>query len=101
MSQTPHIAPPKLESDSNYETWKQDIEIWSELTNLPKTKRALAIHLSLAGRARTASSELSIADLKQEIGVDILIAKLNAIFLPDKGRRQFSVFNELYNLRRK
>ena len=79
----------------------QDIKIWCELTNLPKTKRAFAIHLSLAGRARTASSELSVANLKKETGVDILIAKLDATFLPNKGRQQFSVFNELYNLRRK
>ena len=30
----------------------------------------------------------------------ILIKKLDSIFLPDKGRRQFSVFNDMYSLRR-
>ena len=53
---------PKLEDDACYETWKRDIEIWQELTDLPKPKQALAIHLSLSGKARVASSELGIAD---------------------------------------
>ena len=30
----------------------------------------------------------------------ILIKKLDSIFLPDKGRRQFSVFNDMFSLRR-
>ena len=30
----------------------------------------------------------------------ILIKKLDSIFLPDKGRRQFNVFTDMYSLRR-
>ena len=91
---------PKLEDDACYETWKRDIEIWQELTDLPKPKQALAIHLSLSGKARVASSELGIADLKTDTGVETLLRKLDEIFLADKGRRQFLAFNNLYNYRR-
>ena len=92
--------PPKFENESGYENWKKDISIWGELTDLPESKRALAIHLSLTGRARIASSEISVDDLKKDDGVDTLLAKLDSLFLPEKGRRQFTAFHNLYNLRR-
>lgn len=91
---------PKFDENSNYETWKNDIDIWCELSDLSAKKKALAIHLSLSGRARVASSEIPVEDLKKENGVQTLIEKLDGVFLADEGRRQFAAFNELYNLRR-
>ena len=93
-------CPPKFDNESEYENWKKDIEIWCELTDLAEEKHALAIHLSLTGRARIASSEIELAVLKSENGVKKLIEKLDSLFLPDKGRRQFTAFHNLYNLRR-
>ena len=52
--------PPKLENDADYEVWKRDIGIWCELSVIKKDKQALAIHLSLTGRARADSSESSL-----------------------------------------
>ena len=96
-----HKCASKFDDESSYECWKKDIDIWCELTDLDVKKRALAIHLSLTGRARIASSELEVSDLKKDNGVNILLAKLDGIFLAEKGRRQFAVFHDLYNLRRK
>ena len=93
-------VPPKLEDENSYESWKKDIDIWCELTDLAEDKRALAIHLMLTGRARVASSELEISVLKHKDGVKNLMIKLDSLFLADKGRRQFMAFHELYNLRR-
>ena len=92
--------PPKFDNETEYENWKRDINIWWELTDLAEDKRALAIHLSLTGRARTASSEIELAVLKSEHGVKRLIEKLDSLVLPDKGRRQFTAFHNLYDLRR-
>lgn len=92
--------PPKFDDETSYENWKKDIEIWCELTDLATTKQALAIHLSLSGRARAASSEISIEQLKKDTGVKTLLLKLDSLFLLDKGRRQFSAFHNLYNFRR-
>ena len=92
--------PPKLENDSAYENWKRDIGIWCELTELGKNKRALAIHLALTGRARIASSEIKVEDLKKDNGVDILLEKLDTLFLPEKSRRQFAAFQKLYNFQK-
>ena len=91
--------PPKLNDESEYENWKKDIEIGCELSDLPETKQTLAIHLSLTGRARVASSEQSIDILKAKDGVKKLLEKLDALYLHDAWRRQFSAFHELYNLR--
>lgn len=93
-------CPPVFGSEVSYETWKNDIMIWRELTDLPKGKQALAIHLTLTGKARQASGELGVVDLKKDDGVDTLLKKLDELFLLDKGRRQFNVFRDLYNLRR-
>ena len=92
--------PPKFD-ETGYETWKNDVEIWCDLTDLVPSKRAMAIHLSLDGRARIASSELSKEELKKENGVKTLLDKLDGLFLPEKGRRQFTAFQNLHNLRRK
>ena len=92
--------PPKLENEEANENWKKDINIWCELTDIDAEKRALAIHLSLTGRARVASSEIGIEDLKKKDGVNVLIKKLDSLFLADQGCRQFTAFHELYNFRR-
>ena len=69
--------PTKFEDDYDYEIWKKDVLIWCELTNdFTKDKQALAIHLALSGRARIASSQLSIEELKKTNGVEILLEKL-------------------------
>lgn len=92
--------PPKLDKELNYENWRKDVEIWCKLTDIPKTKQALAIHLSLDGRARLVTSEIEVSDLEKESGVVTVLEKLDALFLVDKGRRQFAAFQDLYNLRR-
>ena len=67
---------------------------------LDKKKQAIAIYLSLTGQAKNVASEIPEADFETDTGVDILIAKLDTLFLADKSLRQFSAFNKLYNLRR-
>ena len=50
--------------EEDYEQWKRDVEIWTELIDFDKSKQALAIHLALQRRACVAASELTIAKLK-------------------------------------
>lgn len=91
---------PTLSNEGNYQNWKEDIKIWAKICGIPKSEQALHIHLSLNGRARTASSEIGIDALNKDSGIESLIAKLDELFLPEKERRQFSAFNSLYTLRR-
>ena len=94
--------PPILVNEDFYETWRSDLLIWSDICELDKGKRAQVVHLSLplGSRARDVTSEISREDLKKDTGIDILIARLDEVFLADKSRRQFAAFKMLYNLRR-
>ena len=93
--------PPRFSNEDQYEAWKRDVKIWVKLSTLNKKKQSLAIHLSLQGRAKNASSQLTDDELESDEGVEKILAKLDALFLPDKSRRQFAAFDKLYNLRRK
>ena len=100
MSFGTNKIPPKFENEGEYEVWKRDLDIWCKFTDLAEEKQALAIHLSLSGKARQISSQLTVAQLNAKNGVKTLLDKLDLVFLEDKGRRQFYLFRELYNLRR-
>ena len=70
------------------------------MTDTDSKKQALAIHLVLSGKARQASSKMEVEDLCKDSGVDILLAKLDKLFLLDESRRQFKAFQKLYNSKR-
>ena len=92
--------PPILENNDDYEVWKRDVELWQEFTDLSKAKQGVAVNLCLRGRARVAASEIPIVDLKKDDGVNILLDRLDKIFLLDEGSRKFGVFCEFYKLRK-
>ena len=92
--------PPPFEKDEEYEVWKRDVELWQEFTDLAKAKQAVAVNLCLRGRARVAASEIPIADLKKDNGVQTLLDRLDKVFLLDEGSRQFAVFSEFYKLKK-
>ena len=55
--------------------------LWTALTNLPKEKQAIAVHLTLQGRARQASSEIQADKLQCEHGMKHLMERLDDVFL--------------------
>ena len=76
--------PPLFDGETGYASWKKDVMIWCELTDLDETKRALALHLSLTGRARVATSELELSQMQVATGVKTLLEKLDGLFEADK-----------------
>ena len=92
---------PVFDSKSeDYETWKKDIQIWSRLTDIEKKKQALAVHLSLSGRARQATSELKIDQLESDNGLKTLLEKLDRIFMQDENWKCFNAYLDFENLRK-
>ena len=59
-----------------------------------------SVHLTFAGRARIASSQVGVEELKKDAGVETLLVKLDSLFLPEKERRQFSVLDNIHSPRR-
>ena len=84
--------PPLLTDLDKYEQWKEDILMWTELTDLGKNKQALAIHLTLTGQAREVANQVSTEDKKKELGVKILLEKLDKAFLKEPERRKFMAY---------
>ena len=88
------------ESGDNYEMWKRDIKLWCYASALTTRKQAIAIHLSLSGKARVATSELKLLTDTATDPVDQIFEKLDGLFLAEKGIRQFNAFSKLFNLKR-
>ena len=74
--------PPKFEEDC-YERWKNELEIWQLVTDLEKKKQALAVTLSLTGKAREAALNIKAEDLNSDEGMNTLIETLDKLFLQE------------------
>ena len=94
------VPPLFNENEMDYEQWKKDIDLWTVLTDLDKRKHAIAVHLSLTGRARKATSELSVDEMKSDNGLATLLTKLDRVFLQDKNWKCFNTYLAFENYRR-
>ena len=96
-----HKVPPIFdENKDDYELWKKDIDLWRLVTDISENKHAIVVHLSLSGRARAASSELSVEELKSDSGFKKLIEKLDRVFLQDPNWKCFHAYLALESYRR-
>ncbi len=93
--------PPLLEDLENYEQWKEDVLMWKEITDLGKSKQALAVHLTLKGQARQVANQVSTDDKKKENGLEILLEKLDESFLKEPERRKFMAYQDFEECTRK
>ena len=85
--------PPALTVDKAYESWRNEVLMWQELTDLPKPKRALAIALSLTDKAaREYAMEINVDVLKADDGVDKLPEELDKLFQKDKVHLAYSAY---------
>jgi hypothetical protein len=72
--------PPKFDDNTPYETWKNELDIWKLMTDLEKSKQALAITLTLTGRAKETALRIAAADLNKDTGVASLVRELDKVF---------------------
>ena len=96
-----HIpVPPFNLEETSYEAWRRDIKRWCIISKHQDTEKAVHIHFALSGRAKNASDLMPNTELMAENGVDLLLEKLDAIYMPNKHARKFHIFTELYTLRK-
>ena len=76
-------APPKLKEP--YASWKAELEIWQNFTEIEPKKQGAALFLSLPNpsSARDAVLELGPAAINKDTGVKSIIDKLDSLFLKD------------------
>ena len=93
--------PPVLENIEDYEQWKEDVLIWKEVTDMGKKKQALAVHLTLKGRAKEVANRVPTEDKKKDDGLETLLAKLDEAFLKEPERRRFMAYRDFEKCIRK
>ena len=93
-------ALPVLRDEDDYLNWKNDLEVWRLFTDADKKKMGLAVYLTLTGRARETVRELKPSDLAKDDGLDIIVKKLDAVYLKDENTRAYIAFKEFYEFKR-
>ena len=93
-------TPPALREDIPFENWKKEISIWQRFTTLSPRKQALAIFLSLTGKAREAVLELDIDTLNTDDGVDRVLEQLDKLYLKDKLQLAYQAYDNFRKFKR-
>ena len=87
-------VPPTFEEGKPYESWKNEVNIWTRVTDLDKEKQALAVALALSGRARDTAMEIPVDDLNKDTGMGTLLAKLDDLFLKEEKDRIYEAYSD-------
>ena len=96
-----NLKPPALTDEISYEDWKNDVEIWSDVTDLDATKQGGAVFLSLTGKAQaTVRAGVTRDDMKSSTGLTKIIAALDALFKKDATRSALSTYEHFIKFRR-
>ena len=85
--------PPILDVDGDYESWKNEIEVWRLVTELDAKKQALAVTLCLKGQARATALEIEAKVLNSDGGMKILLVALDAVFKKDEVDIAYSAYS--------
>ena len=93
-------TPPALREDIPYESWKKEINIWQRFTTLEKRKQALAIFLSLEGKAREVVLEIDIDNLDKDDGVERILTQLDKLYLKDKLQLAYQAYDNFEKFKR-
>ena len=93
-------VPPAFEEKKSYESWKNEIEMWKRVTDLDKKKQALAVALSLTGRARDTALEIPADDLNDDDGMKTLLEALDSVFLKEEKDRAYDAYTDFDRIRR-
>ena len=85
--------PPKLNENISYESWVKEINLCDICSKTDKKEQAPAVTLSLEGRAREASLELSIEELNAE-ELTKPITQLDGNFLKYENQPTYAAYEE-------
>jgi transposase InsO family protein len=94
-------VPPKLGPDTNYESWKNEVEMWRLVTDLEKKKQALAVALSLTGKAREVALEIDADELNRNDGLTRLLNSLDKVFEKEAKDLSYAAYTEFDKFRKR
>lgn len=86
-------APPPMRKELPYSEWKHEVQVWRAFTHLEKKKLGAALFLSLDGSTRDAAHEVQLAELNGDNGIDVLLTKLDGLFLTNQDNAAFEAYD--------
>ena len=90
-----------MKDELSYEDWKNDIEIWSDITDLHKTKQGGAVFLTLKGKAQaTVRSGVTRDEMRAADGLQKITECLDKLYLKDSTRKSLSAFEHFVKFKR-
>ena len=91
--------PPDVAGKS-YETWKREVLLWQDLTDLPKRKQAGAFGLSLPGKYRKVATNVDRNTFHCDDGVKNLLDNMDKHFKKEMLDEAYDSYLEFSNYRR-
>ena len=102
------MSPPSLKEAKTYESYKKELKMWSAVTDIPKTKQANLIALSLPNESRFGNNirervleRLSVSDLSKEDGLAALTEFLDGELASDATTELISKWDDWFDYERK
>ena len=90
-----------MTDELSYEDWKNDIEVWSDITDLENTKQGGAVFLSLTGKAQaTVRAGVSRDEMKSASGVELILKCLDKLYKKDATRSAFNAYEHFTEFKR-
>ena len=94
------IPPPEFSESMSWTDYKKEIKIWQALTTLDDAKQGPCLYLSLKGKAREAALELDIDAIKGEDGVNLILKRLDELYLEDTTQTAYLAYQNFETFKR-
>ena len=100
-SQLNQLPVPCLDGDTNYETYKNEVEMWQVVTDIPKAKQGVWLALAISSKHplslkdKVLSSGLGKAKLGCDTGIENLLEYLDKIFLKGNFSEKLKIHTKM------
>ena len=94
------IPPPEFTVSMSWTDYKKEIKIWQALTTLTAEKQGRCLYLQLKGKAREAALELDIDNITGENGVQLILQRLDALYLKDTIQNAYLAYQTFETFQR-
>ena len=98
-SLTKMILPPDFKEGS-YENYKKELDVWKLMKTCGETEQGPIVFRSLTGRAKTAVNELTVQQIGSATGLELILGKLDSLYLPDENQRVIAALDKFESYKR-
>ena len=92
--------PPEFMESMNWTDYKEEVKNWQALTTLKPQQQGPCLYLSLKGKAREAALELDLEAINGKDGIQLILERLDALFLEDTMQTAYLAYQTFENFKR-